>query len=85
VADNEPPEEVSVSATELPWPDPSRPIVSNQYGGYPQPGGGGPGYQQQGPGAQPVEALRVRRWPMITTVLVLILLALVIVWLLWWR
>lgn len=83
MADNEPPDEMSASTAEpARWPDPSRPIVNEQWG-YPQPGGypqsSGPGY------GFPLEAPRRRVWPRILVVFMLLMAVLVTVWLLWWR
>jgi hypothetical protein len=82
MADNEPPDEITASTTQpLPWPDPTRPIVSQQPPDY-------PGYQQ-GPGygapAPRYVGRRRRRWPVILAALVFLVIILVDVWYLWWR
>ena len=75
VADKEPPDEVSASSTEPRWPDPSRPIINEQWPGY------------QGPPTAGPPERRVPRPDKRFILLALLLLAaiLVLVWLLWWR
>ena len=80
MADNEPPEEISANSTELPWPDPSRPIISERPS-Y-------PGYQQGWPGElrrDPLPSERRRRRALAAAAITALLLVLVAVWLLWWR
>lgn len=83
VTEDEPTGEVKASATGLPWPDPSRPIVNQQPGAF----GGGFGQAPQ-PHHYPrveVPAAPPQQWLTITAALVLIAAILVVVWLVWWR